>query len=477
MTELKVLLINPPWLWSSEEKSDSVDELHSVSPPLGLAYVAAVLEEHNIEVEILDSLVTNMTLKETTKYVLSGDHQVIGVTATTPAIDSASRLLKEVKRSKPEVATVVGGAHVSAIPTETLKIFPWIDRGVVGEGEITFLELVQNLKQEKNKLNKIRGIVYRDENRVKLTPLRPLIKDLDSIPFPARHLLPPLSSYSFVPGSFKESPTTTMMSSRGCPYGCSFCDKSVMGRTYRARSPRNVVDEMESLINDYGMREIKFWDDLFTLDPIRVIKICREIRKRHLKISWSCDARVDRINEEILKEMESAGCWLIDFGLESGNQAILDRIGKGITLEQSRKAVELAKRYGFSVRGYFILGLPSEDLDTIEDTIKFSKSLNLDLAQFSLATPFPGTKFFEEARNEGRIQNLDWSTYRCYKADPIYVPAELTHEQLASAFRRAYREFYLRSSYLFNSLLKIRSPKDLSDRLRGAKTLLLNLVG
>ena len=475
MTGMKVLLVNPPWLSSSKEKSNSVDELHSVSPPLGLAYLAGVLENHDVEIEILDSPVTKMTLSQTVRSIISADPQVVGVTATTPTMINASRLLQEVKRSRPEVTTILGGAHVSAVPIETLREFPWIDLGVVGEGESTILEIMQNQKRGKRDLSRIKGIAYRDANKVCLTPPRPLIEDLDSIPFPARYLLPPLSSYSFVVGSYKESPTTTMISSRGCPYGCLFCDKSVMGRTYRTRSARNVVDEMEILIDDYGIKEIKFWDDLFTLDSDRVIKICREIKNRHLEISWSCDARVDAVSEEILREMKSAGCWLIDFGLESGNQAILDGIGKGITLEQSKKAVQLAKKHGLSVRGYFILGLPNENLDTIEDTIRFSRSLGLDLAQFSLATPFPGTRLFEEAQNEGLVRNIDWRTYRCYKADPVYIPRELTHEQLASAFRKAYREFYFRPSYFLDSLLKTRSLKTLFNGLKGVM-ILLNVV-
>jgi radical SAM superfamily enzyme YgiQ (UPF0313 family) len=255
-----------------------------------------------------------------------------------------------------------------------------------------------------------------------------------------------------------------MVTSRGCPHHCIFCDRAVFGNSYRARGAKSVVDEMEILVQHHGAREIRFWDDTFNLRPTRVLEICREIGERKLDVEWSCVARVSNMTEEILRSMRRAGCWQIDYGIETGNPDVLRSINKGITMDLVRRAVRLSRKMGIRVRGFFMLGLPGETEETMQQTISFAKSLPLDVAVFHITTPLPGTELFEQARSRGEISpEVTWDKYLMFSAEDLpYVTKGLTKELLRRYESLAYKEFYMRPGYILGQVRRIRTREDVT---------------
>jgi radical SAM superfamily enzyme YgiQ (UPF0313 family) len=331
----------------------------------------------------------------------------------------------------------------------------------LGEGDFTVVHLADTL-QEGGDLSRVEGIAYRHEGELIRTPPRPYIENLDALPFPARHLLPQLSEYKPTPSAYRNLPQATMITSRGCPYRCAFCDRSVFGNRYRSRTAQNVVDEMELLITKYGAKEIRFWDDTFNVDQRRVTAICEEILERKLDVTWTCLGRVNHMNETILEAMAKAGCWQVDYGIESGNQEILNGITKGQSLDLVRKVISITKRTGIGVRGFFMLGLPGETEATMRDTISFAKSLDLTSAVFHITTPFPGTELFKIAAESGELRSdASYDEYMLgFSEDVPYVPRGLTAQRVKDFQSMAYKEFYFRPSFLVKRIIEIRNLKD-----------------
>jgi anaerobic magnesium-protoporphyrin IX monomethyl ester cyclase len=309
----------------------------------------------------------------------------------------------------------------------------------------------------------VKGIAYRDGGITVMTEPRPLIDDLDSIPFPSRELLPPLDKYRPSPASCKRRPQATMITSRGCPYHCAFCDRSVFGNRPRTRTPPNVVDEMELLAREYGAREIRFWDDMFNINSQRVMGICEEILSRRLDIPWTCQARAGHMSPPVLEAMAKAGCWQVDYGIESGNQTVLNTIMKGQTLDQVERVVKMTRKAGIGVRGFFMLALPGETESTLCDTIEFAKRLDLTSAVFHITTPFPGTTLYDIARKSGELRSdVNFDAYMLGFSEEVpYVPKGLTAERIKDIEYLAYSQFYLRPSFLLKRLLEIRSVTDI----------------
>jgi radical SAM superfamily enzyme YgiQ (UPF0313 family) len=456
---MKILLVQPPATLS--ERWGKFEKIGSIQPPLGLCYIAAVLEENEKDVEILDAAAQNMNINQFRNEVRRRDPDVVGITAMTPTILYARRAIEVIKDINSDIKVLLGGTHISALPMQTLTEIPQIDFGVVGEGEYTMLELCNYFEGQRN-LNDIKGIVFRKNGKIKFTGNRSPIEDLDALPFPARHKLRDLRLYRGAIGNYKRLPMTSMMSGRGCPFGCIYCDKSVFGRRVRIRSPDNIVNEIEQVITQFGIKEIIFFDDVFTINKKTVTSICDEIIKRKLDITWNCESRVDTVNLEILKKMKRAGCWQISYGVESGTQRMLDIIKKGTTLEGIRNTVKITKQVGMKARAYFMLGLPGETVESMNATIKFSQELDLDNALFSLAIPFPQTQLYEMAKKEGKMENVDWSQFRCMSTEnPVYIPNGFTGRQLENGIKRAYRGFYLRPKFILQRLASIRSLNDL----------------
>ena len=429
--------------------------------------MGAVLERSGHSVVIYDCQL-GITHKELVEMLLSDKPELVGISATTPTFPSALGVGQKVKQSLPETIVVIGGVHVTALPQETMS-FDCFDIAVLGEGEKTMGELAAHLENKgTRRLKKVAGIAYRENGTVKFTKPRGLIQDLDSLPYPARHLLPPLSAYKPTPASYRKLPLAHLITTRGCPYQCTFCDRSIFGSKYRSRSVENVMGEIEELVDKYGIREIKFFDDTFTLDRKRVFEICKEFKERKIDLSWSCLTRVDTISREMLVAMKDAGCWQVLFGLESGDPRMLSLLKKGSTVEQNERAVQLAHEVGLSVRADFIVGTLGETLESMERTLRFAIGLNMDFAHFNKFTPYPGTELYHNLTKMG--YTFDFTSRSCSQLDHSYImytPEGITEQQLREFVDMAYKRYYLRPKYILRQIRQIQSFTDISRLVDG----------
>ena len=439
---MEVLLVNPPDIASKYK-----DVLGLTAPPLGLAYIGAVLEENDVKVTILDAPALDMDFQGYQRELANKHVDLLGVQTTTPTIKQALAVGKITKELHPECTVTMGGYHATFMPEQVLEN-DFVDVVVRNEGEYATLELVDAIENDKP-LRNIDGINYRDGDRIVETPKRRPIEDLDALPFPARHLLP-MSEYMLFG---RKQVLATMICSRGCPMGCSFCASSAMhGRRVRFRSPENAAAEMEQVVDDYKVRMVGFMDDTFTLFPKWVDSFCKGIISRGIDVVWGCTARVDRFNKELLSQMWKAGCRTLLFGVESGNQTILDNVQKGTKVGQAKRAFKTAKDIGMHTIASMTLGMPGENKTTIDETIGFAKQVNPDYALFSLATPYPGTKFYELASKMGLIRIKDWTHFTLLT--PVIETVDLTLRELQDTQREAFKEFYLRPNYLFKQLTR-----------------------
>ncbi|MFH1641561.1 MAG: radical SAM protein [Nanoarchaeota archaeon] len=459
---MKIILINPDFDEVGSNKS--FKGVINIIPPLGIMYTASVLVKNNFEVKIVDAYLEKS--RNLCHFLNKENPDIVGISVTTPAFPNTIKIAKMIRKNFPEIIIVVGGPHVTVIPKQTLSS-DCFDIGIIGEGEVTFLELVKELSKKKPNLGGVKGLSFKKKGKIFFTGSRPLIKNLDSIPFPARHLVPPLSKYKPTPASYRKLPQGTIITSRGCYSKCAFCDRSIFGHSYRERSVNNVFDEVEELVDKFGVKELKFFDDNFTLNKKRLFKICDEFKKRKVDLGWSCLTRVNLVNKEILIKMKKAGCWQILFGVESGDPAILKSIRKGITLTQSEKAVRLAKKLGFSVRADFIMGLPGENIKTMEKTLQFAKKINPSFASFHKFTPYPGSEIYKNLIKEGYRFDLKKTYGQLNCSDSIYSPKSISKKQLGDFIKKAYKEFYLRPEYMFNRLSEIDSFESLVRELKG----------
>ncbi|MBM4240421.1 MAG: radical SAM protein [Euryarchaeota archaeon] len=428
---MKVLLINPPHM-SSKYKFIGL-----VAPPLGIAYIAAVLEENGVDVRIIDASALEMDWPTLKREISKYSPDLVAITALTPTIDKAVKTAEISKKTCPEAVVVLGGYHPTFTYPKLLEN-DFIDIIVMGEGEYTMLELVNALKKGRG-LIEVKGIVSKNFK----TDSRPVIDDLDSLPFPARHLLP-MDHYRILNIKL---PTGTLISGRGCPFNCSFCASSAMhGHKLRLRSAKNVVDEMEHLISDHDAEMIAFMDDNFTLNKKRVDEICEDIKGRHMDVYWGCTARVDTLSKNMLEKMKDAGCITLFLGVESGDQQVLNKVNKKITIEKIKTTFKLTKKLDIRTIASVVLGMPGDTRESIENTIKFVKNLDPSYAIFSLATPYPGTAFYREATQNNQIKIDDWSKYTLLT--PVLETVDCSLDELKKLQKKAFRKFYLRPTYL-----------------------------
>lgn len=463
---MKVSLVNPlaPQIESSVVLGITV-------PPLGLAYIAAVLEENGHAVRIIDAQALGISLPQIKREIEKDQPDVVGVTSTTPTVREALSTIRTAKEACPNAITVMGGPHVSFLPTETLQKCEQLDVACVGEGEQTMLELAQTIER-RTSLSNVRGIVYRSGDHIVKTPPQPLIDDLDSLPFPARHLLP-MDKYTILG---KKSIIGHLITSRGCPFNCTFCASSLLfGKRFRGRSPKNVVDEIEQVVSEYNPGSIEFSDDEFTLDRKRAEGICDEIKRRGLSILWACSSRVDTVSRDLLRKMKEAGCFLIYYGVESGCQRILNLMRKGTRIKQVIDAIRWTKEVGIETLASYIIGFPGETKKEIEKTITFAKRLNTDYAQFSLATPYPGTELYDSAKEKSFLLTEDWSQYTAGK--PIILNNDCSKEDLMRLLTKAYKSFYLSPRILLRHLRKRHLPLILRAIRSALPTVLLKRSG
>ena len=416
---MKVALIAPPY---------PLEETPSV--PLGLCYVASAFETANAEVKILDYIVRKYSAEKLIEELSLFNPDVIGITSVTMNFPVAASIMKSAKEGFPSAITVMGGPHVSFDYENTLNQYPDIDLIVVGEGERTIIELLPVILNRKA-WPSIKGIAFRDNGKIVATQQRERIRDLDSLPLPARHLLP-MSRYLAL--GFPIS----IITSRGCPNRCIFCQgRRMVGNRVRSRSTKHILDEIENLLS-YGFERINFSDDFFTSNIQRVKQICEEIRNRRLSFGWTVFARADSVDKEILTIMREAGCDTVFFGIESGNQRMLDRIKKRIKLDRIRKAVADSKAVGMTVFGSFIVGLPGETMDTLMDSHFFAKELDI-IYGYHYLSPFPGTEVMENIDHyDLELLSNDWSTFDANH--PIVRTTNLTPEEIETFVNTYYMQ-------------------------------------
>ncbi len=436
-----ITLINP------NASVEVVRRLGIATPPLGLGYLAAILRKNGFRVQIIDDLVEKLSFEKILKKIK--DSQIVGITSTTATFNAALRYARLIKE-RIGTLVILGGVHVTFRPFDALK-HSFVDAVCIGEGEETIVEIARSVDGGEG-LDGIRGVFFREGDRIVKNGPRGFIEDLDSLPFPAFDLMP-LEKYTLLGQRLEQFP---MITSRGCPFACRYCSSSqFFGRKFRARSAENVVDEMEWLVDEFNAKQIAFGDDTFTLNKKRVIEICNEIKRRGLDVEWSCSSRVDTISYELLKKMREAGCRVVYYGVESANEEILNNYyRKRISFEDVKKAVELTKRAGMEVVCSFIIGAPFETREDIRRTLKFAIKLGPDYAQFSILTPYPGTEIYEEARKEGLILTENFDEYTAGK--PVMKNFYMSPKEISRLLKYCYLRFYLRPGFILKEIRKGR---------------------
>lgn len=464
---MQLTLINPP-ITPQERYGSSIGASGGRHAPLGICYLAAFLEKNGIDVEIIDAEAEGLEYSNIISRIKKFKSDVVGITSTTVAFHRALELANKIKEYNSDIPIIIGGPHVTALPEYTIS-FDCFDVGVLREGEITTLELLKALDQGTD-LKNIDGIVYKDSKKIAhFTKLREYIPDLDILPFPARHLLKDIKLYLPQPMNYRNTPVVSIITSRGCPNRCTFCDRNVFGQRYREHSAEYVVAEIEHLIATYKIKEIVFVDDTFTINKKRVEKIMELMEERGISLDWTCMARVNTVTKSLLKKMKKSGCWHISYGIESGNQETLDLIKKGITLEQVKNAIKWSAHEGIRTKGYFIIGNPKDSLEIINETIDFAKSLPLTDVVVTINTPIPNTESFETASQYGKLDTHDWSKFSYWQ--PVFVPDGFDEESLISLQKKFYRDFYFRPSIFLKHLRQIKGINDVKRYCKGIKAI------
>jgi len=415
-------------------------------PPLGLAYVAAALEKAGFPVEILDNYLLKQQIDYVKREIERLGPEIVGITCGSLTYQRCIETAKAVKEVLPSCKVVVGGPHPSYMPDSMLQ-HPEIDYVVLGEGERAMVDLATHITKHEDEqaIATISGVACRHEGKIVKTAPR-FISDLDQIPFPARHLLP-MHLYDRAIEFLSVKPVDTMNVTRGCPYNCAFCETNKLwGRTCRAFSPHRVVEEIDHLVENYGSKGIYFVYDNFTIQKKRTIEICRLIKEHKLDIEWVCDTRVDLISRELLEEMKDAGCRTIWFGVESGSSRILEKLNKGVTLEQTVHAFKLCKEEGVQTASSFMLGIPGETARDMEATFNFAKKLDPDWCQFNIFIAYPSSVLYEEILEKGLYDRVE---------DFVVYPKteDFDYDSLLKIQRRFHRSFN-------------RSPKRILRKIR-----------
>lgn len=458
-TRRKILLIHPRGEnWTSGEQD--LSRIVNIMAPMGLLSLAAWLEKHGHRADIHDCYAFPGRDDRIFTYLANERPDFLGFSTTTSSFLDGVRLAKRAKELLPSVKIVFGGVHMSGLRERLLREFPVIDFGVVGEGEQTLLELVE----AKVDLRSIEGLLFRERDDVVFTGFRKKLLDLDALPFPAYEKLEGFpESYKLPIFSYPKAPNTTVITSRGCPYTCSYCDRSVFRRTYRYNSPEYMMELLAYLQRRFNIRHVNIYDDTFTLKRERVMKFCALKRESGLKMTFNCAARTEQLDEEMLRTMKQAGCWMISLGIETGDPELLKRHRSYLPsarmdnpLENIRSMVHLIKKSGIRAKGLFMMGLPGETEQSIDKTMQYVFSLPLDEFNLAKLTPFPGAPIYGDIREHGVFEE-DWMQMNALNF--MFVPRGFTRDRLEERYRDFYRRYFTRPQILLKYAAMIwKSP-------------------
>jgi len=432
-----ILMINPNMYSLYQSKIGvAVNPL----PCLTLAVLAGTLPSYNVKIVDM-ALLSSYSLL--IKIVKEFSPHYICLTSMTPTFNEVIKIIQLLKQHT-NAKIILGGVHASSFPERSLEESK-ADIVIKGEGDLVLKRVI-----EEKDLSKISGICYKENSKVIRTPDQSYIQDLDILPYPAWHLLD-IKKYKCSRLVSRKNPVGRIETSRGCMYNCVYCNKRVNGRTFRVKSAIRVVDEMQFMLSQ-GFKEILITDDNFSIDMERAKKVCRLLIDRKVKLVWAIQLRVDRIDEELMSLLKKAGCYKISFGIESGNQEILNRMKKGITLEQVRRTIALTKKYKIETEGFFMFGLPGDTEKTMQDTINFVKSLKLDTCKASITIPYPGSPLYDELNQAGAIKAKDWSLWSQQTQEEIYKHPNLDWKTIYRYYSEFYKQTVYSPSFIFKRI-------------------------
>ncbi len=450
-----LVLCEPPFLFW-DRSMDRLRQGEETIPGMGVLVLAAVARARGYHVRLIDAKEQGSSPEAVSRQIAALHPDYLGLSATTISVTNAARIAERVKGLCPEVVTILGGAHVSALPCRTLEVFPSIDFGIAGEGEVALFDLLERLDRG-TAVDDIAGLAYRRDGQIWCNPRAPYIEDLDALPPPAWDLLPDFP-HRFQPSlfSYPRTPVATLITSRGCPFSCSFCDRSTSGRKGRMHGVEYIVGLCRHLV-ERGVRHVIFLDDLFTVRKQRVVDLCHAFLDEGFQFSWSCNSHPNLLDFDTLKLMRRAGCWQIAYGIESGSQRILDVVKHEVRIPRMRETLRMTRAAGIRTKGYVMIGHPTEGLDSLAETAAFLKVVELDLCQITKFTPYPGTPAYPTIHQHGTFDE-DWE--RMNAMNFMFLPHGLNEETLENYFDHCYRVFYTRPDILWGLVrLLIQEPR------------------
>jgi radical SAM superfamily enzyme YgiQ (UPF0313 family) len=466
---MKIALVLPP-ITLEERYNKAIAHVAGSLPPLGLLSIGTVLKKAGHDVIVIDG--STHRINEIMAKIEDFRPKIVGITAMTVMWPKAKLLSRNIKEKWPDMNIIIGGVHATLIREKAFLEIPQIDAISWGEGEFSMLEYVNNFSSLEKSAS-IDGIAFRHKNgEIIIGKDREPIKDTNMLPIPDRSLV---ATTSYIPAfeQFRRLPVTNMFTTRGCPFQCIFCLPNLLGKGVRYRSVEKVIDEIKYLVKEFGIKDIAFWDDTFTLNKKRVFGICEQIIEKKIKIIWSAQARADCVTPDMLYRMAEAGCWKLFYGVESLVQKNLDTLKKGETVEQIFQAIEWTKKVGIEVEASFIFGIPGETFQEGLETIRLAKKLDPDYAKFFCLTPYG--RLLQELDKYGTIPSLNEGNFSGNIIS--FVPYSMTKEELQKLYCTAYRKFYFRPKMLFKKLKKFNNPVEIKKSIKGLLALATFIIG
>lgn len=448
MTRLnpKNILLVHPLGYQKEAAGRDISRLANIVPPLGLASIAAYLGREGINADIVDCYARPDSDHLIRDYLLTVKPSFIGLSCTTSSFLDGIRIAALARSLLPDIKIVFGGPHVSALKDKILEKFTVIDFVVVGEGEQTLTELIEKGNEE---AHSVQGLVYRDANgEICFTGYRSKAIDLDTLPFPAYEKLAGYPDvYKLLIFNYPKAPNSSCISSRGCPYSCSYCDRSVFRRSFRYNSAEYMYEHLRYLKKHFGICHVIFYDDQFTFNRQRIEDFTRMLLDRPLGMTFNCVVRAEHIDLELLRRLKASGCWMISLGIETGDEDLLAQHRRNVNLNLLAEKIRLIKKVGIRTKGLLMIGLPGETEDSIKKTMKYVFSLPIDDINLAKFTPFPGSPVYENIHKLGEF-NEDWEKMDCMHFQ--FIPNGMTKERLEELFQMFYKTHFLRPKVLWN---------------------------